>query len=84
MNRIEYALAMLAKGVIRAYQKTISFDHGLLRIFYPNGYCKFYPTCSEYAAQAIEKRGVVKGSYLAMRRVLRCHPFSKGGVDQVP
>lgn len=84
MNRIEYALAMLAKALIRLYQKTISFDHGLLRIFYPNGYCKFYPTCSEYAAQAIEKRGVLKGSYLAMRRVLRCHPFSKGGVDQVP
>ena len=43
--------------------------------------CIFVPTCSEYALQAIEKYGALKGSLLALRRILRCHPFSKGGYD---
>jgi hypothetical protein len=43
--------------------------------------CRFYPTCSEYGKQAIEKYGSVKGSFLALKRVLRCGPWSKGGVD---
>ncbi len=68
---------------IRLYQKTISFDHGALRMFYPNGFCRFHPTCSEYAVQAIEKKGLLKGSALIFWRLLRCNPFSKGGIDQV-
>ena len=43
--------------------------------------CRFIPTCSEYALQAIKKYGAVKGSYLAVRRILKCHPFHKGGYD---
>lgn len=43
--------------------------------------CKFYPTCSEYTKQAIEKYGVIKGLYLGFRRILRCNHFSKGGYD---
>ncbi len=46
--------------------------------------CRFIPTCSEYALQAIEKYGAAKGSWLAFRRLLRCHPFHKGGYDPVP
>ena len=46
--------------------------------------CKFYPTCSEYTKQAIEKYGVIKGIYLGIKRILRCNPFSKGGYDPVP
>ncbi len=46
--------------------------------------CRFIPTCSEYALQAIEKYGAAKGSWLAFRRLLRCHPFCKGGYDPVP
>ena len=46
--------------------------------------CRFIPTCSEYAAQAVEKYGAVKGAFLASRRLLRCHPFHKGGYDPVP
>ena len=46
--------------------------------------CRFVPTCSEYALQAVEKYGAVKGSWLALRRLLRCHPFHKGGYDPVP
>lgn len=45
--------------------------------------CRFVPTCSEYAILAIEKYGVVRGGYLALRRILRCHPFHPGGYDPV-
>ena len=52
---------------------------------YKSPCCRFTPTCSEYALEAIEKYGAIKGGYLAARRILRCHPFSKkGGYDPVP
>ena len=43
--------------------------------------CRFYPTCSEYTKQAIEKYGALKGTVLGLKRILRCNPFSKGGYD---
>lgn len=46
--------------------------------------CIYIPTCSEYAAEAINKYGSIKGTYLATKRLLRCHPFAKGGYDPVP
>ncbi len=46
--------------------------------------CRYIPTCSEYAIIAIEKYGPMKGGYLAVKRILRCHPFHKGGYDPVP
>ena len=45
--------------------------------------CRFEPTCSEYAAEAVERFGALRGGYMAARRVLRCHPFAKGGLDPV-
>ncbi|MBE7015948.1 MAG: membrane protein insertion efficiency factor YidD [Ruminococcaceae bacterium] len=63
--------------LVKFYQKYIS---GLKSA--PS--CRFIPTCSEYALQAITKYGAIKGSYLALRRVLKCHPFHKGGYDPVP
>ncbi|WP_102410568.1 membrane protein insertion efficiency factor YidD [Beduinella massiliensis] len=62
--------------LIRFYQRRIS--PGL-----PPS-CRFVPTCSEYARQAIEKYGALKGTYLAVRRLLKCHPFHPGGYDPVP
>lgn len=59
--------------LIRIYQKHISPYFGRR--------CRFYPTCSEYSRQAIIKYGAVKGSYLAIKRILKCHPFHKGGYD---
>ena len=46
--------------------------------------CRFIPTCSEYAMQAVEKYGAVKGGWLAAKRIARCNPFCKGGYDPVP
>ena len=43
--------------------------------------CKFYPTCSDYTKQAIEKYGIIKGGFLGIYRIIRCNPFSKGGYD---
>lgn len=63
--------------MIRFYQKWISSLKG-----HPT--CRFYPTCSAYAYEAIEKYGVIKGMYLAIRRILKCHPFHPGGYDPVP
>lgn len=45
--------------------------------------CKYYPTCSEYSKQALEKYGLIKGSFLSIKRILKCNPFSKGGYDPV-
>ena len=64
-------------GLIKIYRKYISPFKG-------RPTCIYVPTCSQYAIEAIEKYGVVKGSYLAVKRILRCHPFHKGGYDPVP
>lgn len=69
--------------LIRFYQKTLSPDTGLMAYRHPNGYCRFYPHCSEYAYQAINKYGSIKGGFLAAKRVFKCNPFNKGGIDQL-
>ncbi|MGF1514674.1 MAG: membrane protein insertion efficiency factor YidD [Elainellaceae cyanobacterium] len=62
--------------LIRGYRLAIS------PLFAPS--CRFQPTCSQYALQAIERFGAAKGSWLALRRLLRCHPLHPGGYDPVP
>ena len=62
--------------MIRFYRVSISPLHP--------GCCRFTPTCSQYAMEAVEKYGALKGGYLALRRILRCHPFHAGGYDPVP
>ena len=64
-------------ALIRLYQLTVSKA-------LPEGTCRFYPTCSHYGYQAIEKHGLIKGGWLAVWRVLRCQPFHPGGYDPVP
>ena len=68
-------------NLISLYQKTLSFDHGPLRFFFPYGYCRFRPTCSEYAQKAIHKHGPIKGVAMALKRIVRCNPFHPGGWD---
>jgi hypothetical protein len=70
--------------VIRLYQKTLSFDHGPLARIFPFWGCRFHPSCSEYTYEAINKYGIVRGSWLGLKRLIRCHPFAKGGHDPVP
>jgi len=62
--------------LIRIYQLAISPLLGQ--------HCRFYPSCSSYAIQAIETHGAIKGSWLAITRLSKCHPFHPGGVDPVP
>jgi putative membrane protein insertion efficiency factor len=69
-------LARVLRLALRGYQLVISPLYG------PR--CRFYPSCSEYAVQAITTHGAVRGSWYAGRRLLRCHPWNPGGVDHVP
>ncbi len=75
-NRVSTITARLLLAVLRLYQ-------GFLSPLMPSA-CKFYPSCSRYAYEAIEIHGARRGSWLALRRLLRCRPFSRGGVDPVP
>ncbi|WP_084255171.1 membrane protein insertion efficiency factor YidD [Nocardioides sp. J54] len=63
-------------GLVRAYQLLVSPLLG------PT--CRYYPSCSAYAVEALRVHGAIKGTWLAARRLLRCHPWSPGGVDHVP
>lgn len=62
--------------LVRAYQYVLRPLLG--------AHCRFYPSCSEYACEAIERHGAVRGSWLATRRIARCHPYHPGGYDPVP
>ncbi len=63
-------------GLIKFYQLFISS--------YTQPRCRFTPSCSEYTIEVLKKYGVFKGSWLALKRILRCHPFCKGGYDPIP
>ena len=81
VNVIFRFFSRLIIAMIRFYQKTLSFDHSPFKIFYPHGFCRFHPTCSEYSIQAIDKYGPIKGGIKTIWRILRCNPFNKGGND---
>ncbi len=74
----------IGAGLIFLYQKIFSFDHGPLRILYPHGFCRFHPTCSEYTRRSILKHGLIRGGLLGAKRIIKCHPWSKGGIDPIP
>ena len=66
----------MALAIVRAYQ--------LLLAPFSGGACRFEPSCSVYAMEAIEQHGALRGSWLAVRRLARCHPFARPGLDPVP
>jgi uncharacterized protein len=69
-------MRFLARTLIRLYQWTLSPWLG--------GSCRFYPSCSNYALEAIQNHGALRGSWLALRRLAKCHPFHPGGFDPPP
>ncbi len=69
--------------LIRIYQSTLSLDHGPLSKHVPGGFCKFQPSCSQYAYESIEKYGLIRGGFKGVWRIIRCNPFNKGGYDPV-
>ncbi|MBR3149212.1 MAG: membrane protein insertion efficiency factor YidD [Eubacterium sp.] len=77
MSKIKELAKKLIVFLIRTYQLTLSprFSHGA---------CRYTPTCSQYALEAVEIHGVIKGSLLAVLRIMRCNPLFKGGYDPVP
>ncbi|OGD06009.1 membrane protein insertion efficiency factor YidD [Candidatus Amesbacteria bacterium RIFOXYB1_FULL_47_13] len=70
--------------LIRFYQKYLSFDTGFMHLLFPGSACRYTPRCSEYTYQAIVKYGILHGSVLGLKRILRCHPGRSGGFDPVP
>ncbi len=67
--------------LIKIYQKTLSPDHGPLKKMYPHGYCRYYPSCSVYSYEVIKKHGLIVGLPRSAWRIMRCNPWSKGGID---
>jgi uncharacterized protein len=71
-------------GMVGLYQVLLSPDHSWLATRFPYGYCRHYPSCSEYSRQSLLKFGLPKGLFLSVRRVLHCHPWAEPSVDLVP
>jgi len=71
--------------IINIYQKIFSPDQGILKELgvIKNGACVFYPTCSEYAKEVIQKDGILKGGIRTIRRIIKCHPWQKAHIDLV-
>lgn len=80
MNRMIGTLLLVPRNaciaVLTAYRKVISPLYGDV--------CRYYPSCSSYTLQAIQHHGVVKGVWFGSRRLARCHPWAKGGIDDIP
>jgi len=75
VNALRRSPAAAGIGLVYAYRYTLG-------LFVKPGTCKYHPSCSEYAIQALRKHGLAKGSAMAVWRVLRCNPWSHGGVDR--
>jgi uncharacterized protein len=72
----------LAIRIVGLYQKTLSPDHSpWMRRLFPGGHCKYTPSCSEYSRLSFQKHGFILGTLKSLWRVLRCNPWSKGGMD---
>jgi hypothetical protein len=76
MSETGFRPRALVVGLLRIYQKLVSPNLG--------ANCRYQPTCSQYAAEAIERFGVIRGSWLGVKRIGRCHPLRPGGYDPVP
>lgn len=78
---ISWPLRFVILFLIRIYQRALSPDHGFFKFLYPNGFCRYVPSCSQYAYEAIFKYGIIKGVIKSFFRIVRCNPWSRGGYD---
>ena len=74
-------LVSISLLIIRTYQYALSPDHSWLKVLFPHGVCRYHPTCSTYAHQALKKYGLRKGWSMAIKRIRRCSHKHPGGVD---
>lgn len=81
--KLFYFPTFLGVSLIKLYQKTLSPDHGLFKARFPYGYCRHFPSCSEYTKQAIEKHGLTKGVGKGLSRIIRCNPWTKPKIDLI-
>lgn len=79
-RNISVVVAKPVDLLVGVYQKTLSPDHGIFKSLHPQGYCRFYPTCSNYAREGLQKEGITAIPKITAR-VVRCQPWSLGGVD---
>ncbi len=82
MNIAQYP-RRIGQALIVLYQHTLSLDHGPFSQCVQYRVCRFHPTCSEYGHEAIGKYGLLKGSWMTAKRILRCNPWNAGGEDPV-
>ena len=80
MKKISRILAFPLVLLLVVYQKTFSPDHGFMAVYYPHGFCKFHPTCSEYARLTLHKDGLI-GLPKIVTRIIKCRPGTVGGFD---
>jgi putative component of membrane protein insertase Oxa1/YidC/SpoIIIJ protein YidD len=80
LKSISRTLALPLVGLVVVYQKTLSPDHGPRKILYPHGFCKFYPTCSEYARLLLLRDGIISLPKIALR-VFRCRPNTQPQIN---
>jgi putative membrane protein insertion efficiency factor len=84
MNILDTISKKLIQLLIKFYQLILSPDHSFWGRYTPGRTCIHYPSCSHYTYEAVEKHGAVKGLVMGSARILRCNPWSRGGLDPVP
>jgi len=75
--------SILSKGILNFIKIIIKFYQLLISPLLPNS-CRFYPSCSVYVLKALDNHGLLKGTFLAFKRIIKCHPLNEGGYDPVP
>lgn len=84
LAKLKFSPSFLVAGLIGLYQRVFSPDHSWLSARFPYGFCRHYPSCSEYSRQSFLQFGFWKGLFLSAKRVSHCHPWAEPSVDPVP